>query len=83
MLHFNRRLKQESRAALWQFLKERWQLSGNFEGVPIADRLMGTGSATNHVSLLWEVFTQVASVDLDQPWQRIESELLERLSADR
>jgi hypothetical protein len=73
---FNRSLRQENRRALWQFLKDEWQLVSaipeDYEGLPVANIQNPSllpeidKRSPDHVPLLWKFFEHVMSADISE-----------------
>ncbi len=73
--NFNRRVRDDNRQAMWQFLKDEWNLTSDvpadFDGLPLADMrsswLMPYAAkrAPEHVGLLWNFYEHMLHSDAD------------------
>jgi hypothetical protein len=70
---FNRGVRNDNRQALWQFLKDEWQLEApvpdDFDGLPVANLQNSwlfpyeKDRKTDHIPLLWQFFEHIMQVD--------------------
>ena len=75
LANFNRGVRDDNRQAMWQFLKDEWNLvsevPGDFDGLPVPDMrnswLMPYAArrAPEHVRLLWKFYGHMLDADAD------------------
>lgn len=85
LANFNRGITHDRRIRLWQFLKERWQLTApvpeDFEGVPPANPMSSwlfpykASRADDHIPKLWNFFDHIMSCSPDT----LDSALMDRM----